>query len=144
MACRRVTALISGRLRWGVLPAVVKTTICLGLVLLVGCDASVQPIDPTPSPTPAPLPANPGLFGLADQISEAMFQHLEQFGGKPWYDREGKFLLHVAYVGDEAAARARLAPVTPPNLPVEFHRVKYSYSQLDAVRGEIGRAGWTR
>ena len=108
----------------------------------VGPSATDMSVDlaPTIMPCcmPRPRPPAPGLGDLAGPISEAMFKRTDVFGGKPWYDPDGRFVLHVAFVGDEAAAHDLLAPVIPVDLPVEWHQVKYSEAQMERAVREIG------
>lgn len=110
-----------------------------GATAPAGTDPSVR-LAPTIMPCcmPRPRPPAPGLGDLAGPISEVIFQHTDVFGGKPWYDPDGRFVLHVAFVGDEATARDLLAPVIPVDLPVEWHQVKYSEDQMERAVREIG------
>ncbi|MDL2335726.1 MAG: hypothetical protein QFC55_06825, partial [Chloroflexota bacterium] len=99
---------------------------------------------PTVMPCCQPQPVSPaaGLPALVhgSGITERIFEFPDEFGGKPWYDPDGKFLLHIPYVGDLASAQGRLESVIPAELPVEWEAVKYSETQLEAVVRDMPNA----
>ncbi len=102
---------------------------------------------PTVMPCCQPRPVSPpaGLPELLDSsgIGQRIFEYPDQFGGKPWYDPDGRFLVHVPYVGDLGSAQARLDGLIPANLPVEWDSVRYSETQLEAVVRDMPNAWLT-
>jgi len=105
----------------------------------VGGQTFQSPAIPAPTVMPCcrPKPVSPpaGLPEVlhSSGIGERLFEFPDQFGGKPWYDPDGRFLVHIPYVGDLTSAQARLDGLIPANLPVEWDAVKYSETQLEAV-----------
>lgn len=92
------------------------------------------------TPTPPSVGDRPGREEMTAAIT-AVHNDPANFAGA-YIDVSG-YPLHINYVGDDHASRARVEALIPSGLEVAWHAVPHSYSELSRIQAEIVD-GWKR